>query len=146
MPFYPQQPRKSKFWKNNKSIWRCHHFTQMCTKNHSHMMYASLSMESNRHNFLSFWAIFYPFTPPNKPKNQDIKKWKKKKKNKTKHQEISSFSGIKWTNFKLFVKKPKMPKMPRPTAVVNTLGLHELFLPCFLAFAESKNNHQRVVF
>ena len=42
------------------------------------MMYASLSMESNRHNFLSFWAIFYPFTPPNKPKNQDIKKWKKK--------------------------------------------------------------------
>ena len=22
----PQQPRKPKFWKNEKSIWRCHHF------------------------------------------------------------------------------------------------------------------------
>ena len=93
MPFYPQQPRKSKFWKNNKSIWRCHHFTQMCTKNHSHMMYASLSMESKRHNFLSFWAIFYPFTPPNKPKNQDIKKWKKKQTNKQNTRRYHHFQG-----------------------------------------------------
>ena len=127
MPFYPQQPRKSKFWKNNKSIWRCHHFTQMCTKNHSHMMYASLSMESNRHNFLSFWAIFYPFTPPNKPKNQDIKKWKKKTNKQTKHQEISSFSGIKWTNFKLFVKKPRCRRCQGPQQLWTLWG----FMNCF---------------
>ena len=44
------------------------------------MMYASLSMESNRHNFLSFWAIFYPFTPP--LTNQKIKTLKNERKKK----------------------------------------------------------------
>ena len=32
--------------------------------NDDHRMYYSLDMERNRHNFLSFWTIFYPFTPP----------------------------------------------------------------------------------
>ena len=31
-PFLPQQPRKSKFWKNEKSIWTCHHFTHVYNK------------------------------------------------------------------------------------------------------------------
>ena len=35
----------------------------MCTKNHYHMMFATWDMECERHNFLSFWAIFCPFTP-----------------------------------------------------------------------------------
>ena len=35
----------------------------MCTINDSHMMYGSRDMEWNRHNFLSFWVIFCPFTP-----------------------------------------------------------------------------------
>ena len=30
-----------------------------------------------RYNFLSFWAIFYPFTPPNNPENQKFEKIKK---------------------------------------------------------------------
>ena len=29
-------------------------------------------------NFLSFWTIFCPFTPPNNPKNQNFEKIKKK--------------------------------------------------------------------
>ena len=34
-----------------------------CTNNHDNMTYASWDMECNRHNFLSFWAIFCPFFP-----------------------------------------------------------------------------------
>ena len=33
-----------------------------CTKNHNHMMCDSWDTESARQNFLSFWAIFCPFT------------------------------------------------------------------------------------
>ena len=50
---------------------------QMSTKNHYHMMYASSDMECNRHNFMSFWAIFCLFTQLLNPK---IKIWKKYKK------------------------------------------------------------------
>ena len=36
---------------------------QKCTKNHDHMLYCSLDMMRNRCNcYISFWAIFYPFT------------------------------------------------------------------------------------
>ena len=47
----------------------------MSTKNLD--MCASWDMESDRHTFLSFWAIFCPFTPLLRPK---IKIWKKCKK------------------------------------------------------------------
>ena len=47
----------------------------MCTKNYVHMMYASWDIECNRQNFLSFWAIFCPFTTLLTPK---IEIWKKK--------------------------------------------------------------------
>ena len=50
----------------------------MCTKNHNHTMHASWDMEYDRHNFLSFWAIFCPFTPLLTPK---INIWNKCKKN-----------------------------------------------------------------
>ena len=33
------------------------------TTNDDHMMYSSWDMECDRHNFLSFWAIFGPFIP-----------------------------------------------------------------------------------
>ena len=36
----------------------------MCTKNHNHMMYGSWDTEWDRQTFLSFWAIFCPFTSP----------------------------------------------------------------------------------
>ena len=51
---------------------------QMGIKNHNQIMYASWDMECERHTFLSFWAIFCPFTSPLTPK---IKNWKKSKKN-----------------------------------------------------------------
>ena len=42
----------------------------MCTKNHNHMMHASWDMECDRHDFLSFWAIFalWPHNWPQKLK------------------------------------------------------------------------------
>ena len=56
----------------------------LCNKKHDKMMYAYSDMECNRHNFLSFQAIFCSFTPLLTPK---IKFWKKCKK----HLEILCF-------------------------------------------------------
>ena len=50
-------------------------------KNHNHMRFSSLNMEWDRQNFLSLWANFFPFYPPNN-KIKIKKKWKK-------HLEIS---------------------------------------------------------
>ena len=55
---------------------------KMCTKNHNHMIYVSWDTKWNRQNFLSFWAIFSPFTTPllmiSKPKKSKFfKKWQK---------------------------------------------------------------------
>ena len=49
----------------------------MFSKNHNHMMYASWDMEYDRHNFLSFWAIFSLFTPLLTPKIKIRNKCKK---------------------------------------------------------------------
>ena len=35
---------------------------QLCTINDNHMMYGSWDMECDKHNFLSFWTVFCPFT------------------------------------------------------------------------------------
>ena len=47
-----------------------------CAINENHMMYGSCHMKHNRQNFLSFWAIFCPFT------QLTVQKIKFKKKNK----------------------------------------------------------------
>ena len=49
---------------------------KMCTKNHNCMMYSSWETEWDRHNFLSFWAIFCHFNWPRKSKFWKIKKKK----------------------------------------------------------------------
>ena len=38
-------------------------YTCMCTINEDHMIYGSWNIRCNRQAFLSFWAIFCPFTP-----------------------------------------------------------------------------------
>ena len=48
----------------------------ICNINDNHMMYGSWDMGCDRHNFLSFWTIFCPFTPDN-PKNHNFEKMKK---------------------------------------------------------------------
>ena len=92
---------KSKFWKNKENLQRYYHFTLVyhkwrsydvwlcfekmktkkgknardiiilhkCTINNNHMIYGSWNITCNRH-------IFFPFNPPNSPKNENIKKMK----------------------------------------------------------------------
>ena len=55
------------------------------TINENHMMHGSWDMKRDRHNFLSFEAIFCPFTPLTTRKIKILKSWKKN------HLEISSF-------------------------------------------------------
>ena len=52
----------------------------MCTINNNHKMCGSCDIEGNKHNSLSFWTIFYPFTPLLIQKINILKKWKKNKK------------------------------------------------------------------
>ena len=54
----------------------------MSAINENHMMYDSWDMEHDRHNFLSFWTIFCPFTSTPSPtlttqRIKILKKWKK---------------------------------------------------------------------
>ena len=57
----------------------------MCTINENHMIYSSWNIRCDRQRFLSFWAIFCPFTL------LTTQKIKTKKKKWKKHLEISSF-------------------------------------------------------
>ena len=58
--------------------------SHICNTNENHIIYGSCDMQRNRHNFLSFWTIFCPFTPVTNQKIKILKKWKK-------HLEILSF-------------------------------------------------------
>ena len=50
-----------------------------CTKNHDHVLYCSWDMAHNGCNcYLSFWAIFCPFTSLTAGKIKIKKRWKKK--------------------------------------------------------------------
>ena len=48
-----------------------------CTISDNHMMYGSWDTECNRHDFLSFWIVFCPFTPLITQKIKILKNWKK---------------------------------------------------------------------
>ena len=61
-PFTPQQPKKPKFWKNEKRPGDII-ILNMCTKNYDQIMHSSWDMLHDRCNYFSFWAIFCPFTP-----------------------------------------------------------------------------------
>ena len=69
-----------KWKKNSEDIIILH----KCTINDNHIIYVSWDMERDRHNFLSFWAIFCPFTPLTTSKIKILKK-------KEKILKISSF-------------------------------------------------------
>ena len=79
LPRHPKKKqkknRKPNSWKNEKSIWRCHHF-KLVQQKHDQIMYAYSDMECNRHNFCHFRPSL-AFTQLLTPK---IKIWKKCKK------------------------------------------------------------------
>ena len=71
------QPRKWKFWKNEK-IPGYIIILQKCIKNHDHMLCCSWDTVHDRCNFyFSFWAVFLPFYPPNSQKIKNLKNEKK---------------------------------------------------------------------
>ena len=80
-PFYPPPPRSlenqnfEKMEQASGDVIILH----ISTKNHDHMIYASKDMECDRHIFLSFWAIFCPFTPLLTLKIKIWKKFRKKR-------------------------------------------------------------------
>ena len=49
-----------------------------CIINDNHMRYGYWDMKHSRHNFLSLWAIFGPFTPLTTQKIKTLKIWRKK--------------------------------------------------------------------
>ena len=74
-PFSPLTTQKIKILKLKKTpgdIIILH----ICTTNDNHMMYGSWDMEHNRQIFLSFWAIYSPFTHRRTQKIKILKKWK----------------------------------------------------------------------
>ena len=73
---------KSKFWKNEKSSWKCFHLHK-CTINDNHMIYGSWDINCNRQIFLVIFGYFLPFYPQKMKISQIEKK---------KHLETSSFN------------------------------------------------------
>ena len=49
-----------------------------CNINDNHIIYDSWNTAHHWQDFLSFWTISCPFTPPNNPKNQNFEKKNKK--------------------------------------------------------------------
>ena len=83
-PFTPLTTHKIKILQRWKTTPADTIILHMCTKNQNYMMYDSWDMEGDRQNFLSFWAIFCPFTPLITQKIKILKKWKN-------HLEMSTF-------------------------------------------------------
>ena len=72
LPFYPPNNPKNQNFEKLKKIPGDIIILHKCTKNHNHMLYCSLDMARNKHNYFSFWAIFLPFYSPNSPKNKNF--------------------------------------------------------------------------
>ena len=61
-PFSPLTTRKIKILKLKKTPADII-ILQISTVNDNHMIYGSWDLDHDRHNFLSFWTVFCPFTP-----------------------------------------------------------------------------------
>ena len=72
--FFPPKNLKNQNFEKMKKSPEDIIILQMCTINKNHMMYDSWDMECDRQNFLSFWTIFWAFTP-NPKKIKILKKW-----------------------------------------------------------------------
>ena len=75
--FYPLTLKKTKFWKMRKKTPGDIIILHFYITNYDSLMYHSWDVECDRQNFLSFWAIFCPFTPLTTQKIKILKKWKK---------------------------------------------------------------------
>ena len=79
LPFYPPNSPKNENFKKMKKTPRDVIILHKCTKNYDQIVYCSWDAARDISNYLSFWAIFSPFTPLTCPKNENCKKMKEKK-------------------------------------------------------------------
>ena len=83
LPFYSTNNLKNQYFEKVKKTLRDTIILHLCTTNDNHVMYGSWHMECNEYNFMSFWAIFCPFTIPfplpslTTRKIKILKKWEK---------------------------------------------------------------------
>ena len=91
LPFQPLDQLENQNVNIAKNTWGYYHL-HICTINYNHMMYGSWDKEHDRHNFLSFWTVFCPFTPLWTQKIKILKKWKK-------YLKILSFYKHKWQSY-----------------------------------------------
>ena len=86
-PFFallpPQQPENQNFEKMKTTLGDII-ILLICTITDNHTMYGSWDNKRDGQNFLSFWTVFWTFTPLTTRKIKILKNWKK-------HLEISSF-------------------------------------------------------
>ena len=73
--FYPLTTLKIKILKQWKKSPGDIIILHSCTINDNHMMYGPWDIEHNEQNFLSFWSIFYCFTPLTTQKIKILKNW-----------------------------------------------------------------------
>ena len=77
LPFYPPP---SKFWKNEKNCWRCHHFTRV--PKITIIWYGSWDAEWDRQSILSFGAILCIRVVCASPQSAESKFWENEKNNR----------------------------------------------------------------
>ena len=64
LPFFlPLMILNIKIFKKMKKCLEISFYTYMCTINEGHTIYGSWNIRCNRQKFLTFWAIFCPFSP-----------------------------------------------------------------------------------
>ena len=70
--FYPtNNSKKIKILKKMKKTPGDIIISLKCTKTHDQILYCSGDIMRDGCNYFSFWAIFCPFTPPDRPKIQN---------------------------------------------------------------------------
>ena len=84
LPFYPLKNPENQNFEKMKKMPGDIIISHKCTINDNNIIYDSWDMKHNRQNFLSFWAIFCPFTLLTSQKIKILKRWKN-------HREILSF-------------------------------------------------------
>ena len=74
LPFYPLNNNENQNFEKMKKASGDVIILHMCTINGNHMMHGSLDIKCDRHNFLSLWGIFFPFTTLSTQKIKILKK------------------------------------------------------------------------
>ena len=75
-PFFAILPGKSKFWEQEKSTWKCYHFTHVYQKLWSYDV-CFLRYGVRQTEFFAILGDFLPFYTPTTRKTKTLKKWKK---------------------------------------------------------------------